>query len=837
MSETGLTLTARLTAAVLDARRGVVRMHQDVLAALDLAPWDPVLLGGRRTTGAIVADGGNDVPPGILLADDLTLGNIGIADGTAVQVAKIDLTEARTVEVAGDANISRIVSPDMLRRALLGKMVATGDNISLLPQENSLGGLVDQSDLDSTRRQLRALMGMQWTTTLLTVTSVDAAGPALVTAGTTVSWRGGGSAPGWAPEKPSRASTNHSSVRQVTPQPNPLYTVTAAPSPPPSSPLPSPPAAVPLPATTPAPSAGPAVVAEKPAASDTKSGAAATGSATKAKPAAKPAQTAEQSDVDKRDTVADDADTGTVATAIPTIADLPGVKEQSHSLYEWLDLGFHHTEVLDRLGSTAQLGVLISGPPGVGKSTLAQSVAASVGAGVVDLSAPAVAAVEAAAAADALRSAIKDATDKSPTMLLIRDVEALAPRDEPEPLSRIFIDLLAHTIGASKVAVVCTTARPEEVSTELLRPGVLDHQLSVPLPDKNGRKDILEAVMRPVPLAGGVHLDEIAARTPGFVIADLIALRREASVRAALRQRESDNPTIDQTDLIGALEVVRPTAMAESSLEVARVTLDDVGDMVETKEALTEAVLWPLQYPETFERLGISPPRGVLLYGPPGCGKTFLVKAIAGSGQTNVMSVKGAELLNKWVGESERAVRELFRRARQASPTLIFMDEVDALAPPRGQGTDGGTTDRVVASLLTELDGVEALKNVVVIGATNRPDLIDPALLRPGRLDRMIYVPPPDADARAAILKASARNTPITRGVNLTAIAKELEHYSSADCAALVREAALVAMRRDLDAPRVTKADFDRARNNIRPSLNSEQVEWLENFAKEREQS
>ncbi len=834
MSDTGLTLTARLTAAVLDARRGIVRMHRDVLAALDLSPWDPVLLSGRRTTGAIVADGGNAVPPGILLTDDLTLGNIGIGDGTAVQVAKVVLTAARTVEVAGDANVSRIVSPDMLRRALLGKMVTSGDNISLLPQENSLGGLVDQSDLDSTRRQLRALMGMQWTTTLLTVTSVDTGGPALVTAGTTVSWRGGGSAPGWAPEKSSAASTSRPTQR-----PNPLYTVTAAPAghytvaaaPAGEPSSPSTPAAAPAPAPLSAP-AVPTVVAEKPATtSDGHSGAAvATESATKPKAAAKPAQAAEEGDMDERET-----NTSIVATSIPTIADLPGVKEQSHSLYEWLDLGFHHTEVLDRLGSTAQLGVLISGPPGVGKSTLAQSVAASVGAGVVDLSAPAVAAVEAASAADALRSAIKDATAKSPTMLLIRDVEALAPRDDPEPLSRIFIDLLAHTIRAGKVAVVCTTARPEEVSTELLRPGVLDHQLSVPLPDKSGRKDILEAVMRPVPLATGVHLDEIAARTPGFVIADLIALRREASVRAALRQRESENPTIDQSDLIGALEVVRPTAMAESSLEVARVTLDDVGDMVETKEALTEAVLWPLQYPETFERLGINPPRGVLLYGPPGCGKTFLVKAIAGSGQTNVMSVKGAELLNKWVGESERAVRELFRRARQASPTLIFMDEVDALAPPRGQGTDGGTTDRVVASLLTELDGVEALKNVVVIGATNRPDLIDPALLRPGRLDRMIYVPPPDAEARAAILKASARNTPITRGVNLTAIAKDLEHYSSADCAALVREAALVAMRRDLDAPRVTKADFDKARHNIRPSLNAEQVEWLQNFAKERE--
>src|SRR5215204_1492716 len=207
--------------------------------------------------------------------------------------------------------------------------------------------------------------------------------------------------------------------------------------------------------------------------------------------------------------------------------------------------------------------------------------------------------------------------------------------------------------------------------------------------------------------------------------------------------------------------------MAEATLQVAKVSLDDVGDMVEVKQALTETVLWPLSYPDTFARLGISPPRGVLLYGPPGCGKTYLVKAVAGTGQANVLSVKGAELLTKWVGESERAVRELFRRAREAAPTLVFLDEVDALAPTRGQATDGGTTDRVVAALLTELDGIEGLRDVVVIGATNRPDLVDPALLRPGRLERLVYVPPPDVKARAAILRATALNTPLTDDVDV----------------------------------------------------------------------
>jgi transitional endoplasmic reticulum ATPase len=315
------------------------------------------------------------------------------------------------------------------------------------------------------------------------------------------------------------------------------------------------------------------------------------------------------------------------------------------------------------------------------------------------------------------------------------------------------------------------------------------------------------------------------------VAADLAALVREAGVRAALRQKDAEAPSVAGADFAAALEVVRPTSMAQSTVDIAPVTLDDVGDMAEVKEVLTESVLWPLTYPDTFARLGIQPPRGVLLYGPPGCGKTFLVKAIAGTGRANVLSVKGAELLSKWVGESERAVRELFRRAREAAPTLVFLDEVDALVPVRGQASDGGTTDRVVASLLTELDGVEALRNVVVIGATNRPDLVDPALLRPGRLDRLVYVPPPDADARAEILRAAARTVPLAADVDLAALASTLDRFSAADCSALVREAALAAMRESLAAATVTAAHVSTARARVRPSLQPEQVEWLATYA------
>jgi len=391
---------------------------------------------------------------------------------------------------------------------------------------------------------------------------------------------------------------------------------------------------------------------------------------------------------------------------------------------------------------------------------------------------------------------------------------------------------LRTAIATKGVAFVATSAVPDNVDPRLRAPDVCDRELGLSLPDGAVRRQLLEVLLRDVP-AEGLELGEIAERTPGFVVADLAALVREAALRAAARASENgETPGLRQEDLTGALGVIRPLSRsATEEVSVGSVTLDDVGDMVDTKQALTEAVLWPLQHPETFERLGVQPPRGVLLYGPPGCGKTFVVRALASSGRLSVHAVKGAELMDKWVGSSEKAVRELFRRARDSAPSLVFLDEIDALAPRRGQSFDSGVTDRVVAAMLTELDGIEPLNDVVVLGATNRPDLIDPALLRPGRLEKLVFVEPPDAEARTQILRTAGKSVPLADDVDLATLALDLDGYSAADCVALLREAALTAMRRSIDAADVTAADVAAARKSVRPSLDPVQVEALREFS------
>jgi transitional endoplasmic reticulum ATPase len=723
-----LDLTARLYPSALDQRRGIVRLHPDALAALGLAPWDVVVLRARRTTGGLVAI----APPGTgqheLLCDELVLGNLGVPDGTVVQVERGADREAVQVTVHGGPEVMSAVEPEMLRTALLGKALTAGDQVSLLPQDLAPLATGDV-DVVFTRRTLANRLGPAWSSLLLEITGCSPEGPSVVTMGSVVGWQGG-------------LTTTGSATPIVVP-----------------------------PASSHAP------------------------------------------------------------------ADLPGLEKQVAALTEWLDLGFHRKDLLAKLGSRPQLGVLVSGPAGSGKSAIVETAAKALGIRLVRAWGPTLAGMEPRAAVEQLTTLINEGTKNAPTVLLVEDVDAIAPREDPEPLLTWVLTAVREAVAAGRLAIVCTTSRPESVSPELRAPGTLDHELTVPLPDRATRLRLLQRGVQQVPLAEDVALDEVAGQTPGFVAADLIALVREAGLRAAARQTGTPAPTVCSADFTAALEVVRPTSLGGARLDVAQVSLDDVGDMAEVKQAVTEAVLWPLQYPDTFDRLGVEPPRGLLLYGPPGCGKTYLVKALAGSGQANVLSVKGAELLSKWVGDSERAVRELFRRAREAAPTLVFLDEVDALAPVRGQSTDSGTTDRVVASLLTELDGVEQLRDVVVIGATNRPDLIDPALLRPGRLERLVYVPPPDALARTAILTVAVKRVPLDPTVDLVALGARTERYSGADCTALVREAALTAMRESMHATTVTAAHVETALSAVRASLDPAQVAALAAFAAARTQA
>ncbi|MFE0026060.1 AAA family ATPase [Amycolatopsis sp. NPDC059021] len=759
MSDPQITLAVRHTPSALDSRRGVVRLHPEVLDALGLRAWDAVHLTGARVSAALAAPADDGGVPGVVLTDDVTMSNLGVSEGAEIVVAPAAVSAAKTVTVAGSRLASASVPPHTLRLALIGKVLTVGDAVSLLPQDLAPPA---GSDASAVRGQLSRAIGGTWTNELLTVTATEPAGPVAVGPSTVVSWRDGA-------RTGEPAATSSSPARSAT-----------------------------------------AIVRST-------------------------AVTAVEEYIEAE--IVEDETLPEVVETVPPVADLVGVESAARKLAEWFDLAFHRPELLAKLGTTAHLGVLLSGPEGVGKATMVRSVAQAENVGVVSLAAPNIAVLEPNAAAARLREAITSAASaEGPAVLLITDIDALLPASQPPPVATVVLEELRGALRRDGLAVIATTARAESADPRLRAADLLDRELSLPLPDARTRKELLLVLLRDVPLESGVDLGAIAERTPGFVAADLIALRRDAALRAALRQREEDEPRISHQDLLDALTTVRPVSMSTSdNLATGGLTLDDVGDMTEVKQSLTEAVLWPLRYPDSFARLGVEPPRGVLLYGPPGGGKTFLVRALAGTGALNVFAVKGAELMDKWVGESERAVRELFRRAAEAAPALIFLDEIDALAPRRGQSSDSGVSDRVVAALLTELDGVEPMREVVVLGATNRPELVDPALLRPGRLERRVYVPPPDAEARAAILAASSRNTPLASDVDLAEVASTLDGYSAADCAALIREAALTAMRESLEATEVTAAHLDTARKTVRPSLDPVQLAELEAYAKSRE--
>ncbi len=761
----------------MDARRGVVRLHPEVIDALGLRSWDAVTLTGSRVTTALVAPAAG--PPGQATLDDVTLSNAGLSDGWPVVVTPATVNPARRVLLTGSQLARAALRPETVRSALVGKVVTGGDAVSLLPQDVAPApGL----DVPAARQQVSGALGSAWTTELLTVATVEPPGAVAVRPSTVVGWEGGA----------------------VTGEPVPRAAATSV-----------------------------------------------------ATPMGAPAATASAATTTNADAGVAGADpVAAVVEPVIPIEDLVGHTDVARRLVEWLELTFDRPELLIRLGGSARLGVLLTGPEGVGKLTMARSATAAVQAADVQLVAPGVAALEVAAASRRVQEVIGAATANAGagqrTVLVVTDVDALLPAASPPPLATLVLDALRAAVGTANLALITTSASPESVDPRLRAPGLVDRELNLPPPDVRIRTELLRRLLAGVPLADGVDLRAVAERGPGFVAADLVAVRREAAVQAALRHSASarsavgsagestvesagDDPRIAQQDLLDAVGSIRPISMSASdTLQTGGITLDQVGDMIEVKQSLTEAVLWPLQYPDSFARLGVAAPRGVLVYGPPGCGKTFLLRALAGTGQLNVFSVKGAELLDKYVGESERAVRELFRRASDAAPALVFLDEVDALAPRRGQSSDSGVADRVVAALLTELDGAEPLREVIVVGATNRPELIDPALLRPGRLERLIYVPPPDAAARTDILRVAGRNTPLAADVDLVGLGAELDGYSAADCTAVLREAALTAMRESLDATQVTAAHIAAARAAVPPSLDPLQLAQLQAYAERR---
>jgi transitional endoplasmic reticulum ATPase len=538
-----------------------------------------------------------------------------------------------------------------------------------------------------------------------------------------------------------------------------------------------------------------------------------------------------------------------------TYEDIGGLHDELQRIREMIELPLKHPELFRHLGIEPPKGVILYGPPGTGKTLIAKAIANETGAHFISINGPEIMSKFYGESEARLREVFQEAEQNAPSIVFIDELDAIAPKRGEvtgEVERRVVSQLLTLMDGLKsrgQVVVIGATNRIEAIDPALRRPGRFDREIRIGVPDRNGRREILLIHTRRMPLAEDVDLDELADITHGFVGADIAALVREAAMNALRRylpeidlEKEVipaevlEKIKVSREDFANALKTIQPSALREVVLEVPNVKWIDIGGLEAVKQELMEAVEWPLKYPEVFKRLGIRPPRGILLYGPPGTGKTLLAKAVATESQANFISVKGPEVLSKWVGESEKAVREIFRKARETAPCIIFFDELDSIAPRRGFHTDAGVTDRIVNQLLTEMDGIQSLKGVVVLGATNRPDILDPALLRPGRFDRVLYVPPPDKAARLAIFKIHTREMPLDEDVDLDILASVTEGYTGADIEAVVREAAMLAARENINAQKVSMRHFEKALLKIKPSVGAEEkAEYdriLSNFKK-----
>jgi transitional endoplasmic reticulum ATPase len=543
-----------------------------------------------------------------------------------------------------------------------------------------------------------------------------------------------------------------------------------------------------------------------------------------------------------------------------TYEDIGGLDDELEQVREMIELPMRHPELFETLGIEPPKGVLLHGPPGTGKTLMAKAVANEIDAYFTDISGPEIMSKYYGESEEQLREVFDEAEENSPAIVFIDEIDSIAPKrgeTQGDVERRVVAQLLSLMDGLEsrgQVIVIGATNRVDAVDPALRRGGRFDREIEIGVPDKNGRKEILQVHTRGMPLAEGIDLDQYAENTHGFVGADLESLTKESAMNALRRIRpeldlESDeidaevleHLEVSENDFKQALKGIEPSALREVFVEVPDVTWDQVGGLEDTKERLRETIQWPLDYPEVFEAMDMQAAKGVLMYGPPGTGKTLLAKAIANEAQSNFISIKGPELLNKFVGESEKGVREVFEKARSNAPTVVFFDEIDSIAGERGGNTtDSGVGERVVSQLLTELDGLEELEDVVVIATTNRPDLIDNALLRPGRLDRHVHVPVPDEEARRKIFEVHTRDKPLAEGVDLDDLAARTDGYVGADIEAVTREASMAATREFLasvdpedigDSVRnvkVTMEHFEDALEEVSPSVTDDTRERYE---------